>query len=274
MSADGRRTAAGGALSLLVGLFSGDADAVIAVLGPDARLDVPRLDPAAGEDAIRALVAAWQDAYGYRLVDTRVHSAVDTDTGAVTEIRTVLAEGEREFPLPFAIVETAEDGAPSVRMYHSERLIHGERRGRRAIWPADPEQEPTPLSEIHPAVAAYMAAIASGDAAAVVAQLAPGGMLDNGVTPVTDPADLDKIFRAMVRTGGARLVKRREVDDGTVVAFEYTGLPRPAAPGSAPRTPPGGGVGVYTYDEQGRIRSVRMYDDFDPDALIAAGAQA
>ena len=274
MSAARSRTADGGAQALLTALFAGDADAVVDVLGADARLDVPRLDPATGEAAVRALVAGWQDAYGYRLVDARVHSAVDTDAGAVTEIRTMLAEGDREFPLPFAIVETLEDGVPSVRMYHSERLIHGERRGRRAIWPADPEQEPTPLSEIHPAVAAYMAAIASGDAAAVVARLAPGGMLDNGVTPVTDPADLNSIFRAMVRTGGARLVKRREIDDGSVVAFEYTGLPRPAAPGSAPRTPPGGGVGVYTYDDQGRIRSVRMYDDFDPDALIAAGSQA
>lgn len=274
MSAAAFRTAAGGAKALLEALFRGDANAVTAALGADARLDVPRFDPTSGAEGIGALAARWPEVYPYALVEARLHNLIETDRGLVSEVRTHLAEGEREFALPFAIVESVEDGVTLVRVYHSERLIHGERRGRRPIWPAEPGQEPTPLSDIHPAVAAYMGAIASGEESAVVDRFATGGMLDNGVRPVHEPDELQAIFRAMVRTGGARLVRRREYDDGATVAFEYTGLPRPTAPGEAPRTPPGGGIGIYSYDDDDRICAVRMYDDFDPDALITAGRSA
>lgn len=267
----GFATASGGAKRLLEALFAGDAAAASTILSADARLDVPRFERADGAEAIATLVRGWPEAYPYALLEVRVHNVIETEHGVVTELRSRLAEGEREFVLPFAVIESDEEGAPLVRVYHSERLIHGERRGRRPIWPADPEQEPTPLADVHSAVGAYMAAIASGDQTAVVARFAPGGMLDNGVRPVRQPDELDAVFRAMVRTGGARLVRRREYDDGAVVAFEYTGLPRPSADGGAPRTPPGGGVGIYAYDDDDRICAVRMYDDFDPEALIAAG---
>lgn len=265
-------TADGGARRLLEALFSGDPSSALSVLGADARLDVPRFDQVAGAEAIGSLVRQWAEAYPYELVDVTVFNIIDSTDGFVTELRTRMLDAGREFPLPIAVVESVESGARLVRLYHSERLIHGERRGRRPVWPADPDQEPTPVAEVHSAVGSYMAAIASGDEGAVVARFADGGVLDNGVRPVKEPQELQSIFRAMVRTGGARLVRRREFDDGAVVAFEYTGLPRPAVDGGAPRTPPGGGVGIYAYDDDDRICAVRMYDDFDPEMLIAVGS--
>lgn len=267
------RTAQGGAERLIRGLFDGDVSSVEEALGGEARLDAPRFDRTQSPQELGAVAQRWPAEYGLQLQDAKVQKVTESDRGVVTEIRTTLVDDDRTVQLPIAVVESQEGDSNLVRIYHSERLLTGERRGRRPIWPAEEGAEPTPLDQIHPAVADYMGAIASGDARAVTARFAPGGKLDNGVRPVEEPGELESIFRAMVRTGGARLIKRGEIDDGGTVAFEYTGLPRPAAPGQAPRTPPGGGVGVYQYNADGRIEAVRMYDDFDPEALIHAGSQ-
>jgi hypothetical protein len=264
------RTAQGGAERLVQALFAGDAVAAQDALGDGARLDAPRFEPAQEPTDIASLARRWPEEYGVRLVDTRVLKVTMSEAGVVTEIRTTLNDGAKELLLPIAVVESLDHGSPLVRLYHSERLITGKRLGRRPIWPAEADAEPTPFSEAHPAVAAYMRSIATGDAEEVMARFASGGKLDNGVRPVVAPEELRRIFQAMVRTGGARLIRRNEFDDGTTVGFEYTGLPRPATAGEAPRTPPGGGIGVYDYDSAGLITAVRMYDDFDPEALLGS----
>lgn len=237
-------------------------------------VDIPRLGRLEGRRAFELSIRSWRDLYPYDLVTVEMRNSVTTDTGVVSEFRLVLREGDREFTLPVAVVVSGDNEAQLLRMYHSERLIHGERKGRRAVWPAEDGQQPTGLDEYHPAIGNYMAAIASGEARSVIARLAAGAALDNGVRPVVDADELHSIFTAMVRTGGARLVRRNEFDDGTTVALEYTSLPRPGMAAGAPRTPPGGGIGVYDYDENFLIRAVRMYDDFDPEMLIAAGKTA
>lgn len=267
------RTAGDGAAQLIRALFAGDATALSETIGEGVRLDTPRFTPAQSAEELAATAEKWPGEYKLQLESADVHKVTESEAGIVTEIRTTLSGGERPIKLPIAVVESPDDDQTLVRLYHSERLLTGERRGRRPIWPAEEGAEPTPLEEIHPAVASYMGAIAGGDPAAVLARLAPSGVMDNGVRPVQDHAELESIFRAMVRTGGARLVVRRQFDDGGTVALEYTGLPRPASPGQAPRTPPGGGIGIYQYDPDGRIEAVRMYDDFDPDALIHAGSE-
>lgn len=263
-------TGAGQAQTLLRALFDGDSVEVATVLEGVGTLDVPRLVIAQSPLDVAELVDAWSKAYEFELVDSVIVNVIDTERGIVTEIRATLRTGEREFVLPFAIVESVESGGPLIRMYHSERLIHGERRGRRAVWPVDPTRDPTPLAEISPVVARYMGAIAGGNVDEVIACFDSHAALDNGVRPVKMD-ELPYIFSAMTQTGGARLVRQREFDDGSVVAFEYTGLPKPQVDPSAPRTPPGGGIGIYTHNADGLLLSVRMYDDFDPEGLIAVG---
>ncbi|MER2136612.1 MAG: hypothetical protein ABS909_01985 [Arthrobacter sp.] len=258
---------------LVRALFGAHTDAAD-LIPEDFAVDIPRLGRMEGRQAFERGLRSWRERYPYDLVAVEVRNVITTDEGEVSEFRLQLREGDREFTLPVAVVVSGDNGAQLLRMYHSERLIHGERRGRRAVWPAQEGQNPTGLDEYHPAISSYMTAIASGDAGNVTARLAEGAALDNGVRPVSDAEELRAIFTAMVRTGGARLVRRNEFDDGRTVALEYTSLPRPGVAAGAPRTPPGGGIGIYDYDGGHLIRAIRMYDDFDPDMLIAAGRTA
>jgi len=266
-----RRLDADGAIALLHAVIAGDADAVIDLIGAESILDMPRLARAVAADGIRSSIAVARAAYPYELIDVRQHHAIETPNGVVVELRARLRDGGNEIALPLAVVDSVEDGNRTVRIYHSERIPTGVRRGRRAVFPVDEDASPTLAT--HPGVRAYMEAIGTGDPDAILLRFADDAVLDNGVRPVTDRGELRAIVTAMARSGGVRLVRRREFDDGSVVAFEYTGLPRPSSGPQAPRTPPGGGIGVYTVDARGRIVSVRMYDDFDPDALIVAGSQ-
>ena len=252
------------------GLFGADP-AVAELIDETATVDIPRIGRVSGTRGLEQAVRSWHDVYPYKLYGAEVRNVVTTDIGLVSEFRLLLREGDREFVLPVAVVASCDSEGQLVRLYHSERLIHGERRGRRAVWPAEDGQDPTAFDEYHPAIRNYMAAIASGAAENVTARLAEGAALDNGVRPVADADELFAVFTAMVRTGGARLVRRNEFDNGTTVALEYTSLPRPGVAAGAPRTPPGGGIGIYDYDGAHLIRAVRMYDDFDPEKLIAAG---
>lgn len=265
-----RRLDADGAICLLRAVLGGDAATVLELTGHDVVLDVPRLPRATGAEGINDALGEARDAYPFQIVDLRPLHAIVSSDGLVAETRARLLDRGQEVILPFALVDAVEDGARTIRVYHSERLLTGVRRGRRVVFPVDSDASPTLAA--HPAVRAYMEATRSGDPGAILQRFAENALLDNGVRPVTDPGELRAIVTAMAHSGGARLVGGREFDDGRVVAFEYTGLPRASSVPDAPRTPPGGGIGIYTYDAQGRIVSVRMYDDFDPDALIAAGS--
>lgn len=256
--------------NLLHDLFNADPEA-LKMIDKTTTIDIPRIGSLRGPEALERALDSWYEDYPYELISIKARNEISTDSGVVNEFILQLREAKREFTLPIAVVVSPEIDGQFIRIYHSERLIHGEKKGRRAVWAADEGQEPTPLAEYHPAIRDYMAALASGDAAAVISRLEHGAVMDNGVRPVKEAAELLSIFTAMARTGGARLVRRNEFDNGSTVALEYTSLPRPGAETNAPRTPPGGGIGIYDYDEQQQIRAIRMYDDFDPEMLIAAG---
>lgn len=261
-----------GSLALVRAVVSGDAAAAIELVDADTVLDVPRLPLAVGASGIASALAESQSAYPYGLIDVAHHHSIIGAEGRVHEVRARLLVADREVLLPIAVIDSVVSARRHVRLYHSTRLITGERAGRRAVFPVDPSAEPTPPGQVHPVVGVYLAAIASGDPDAVFSRFALGGSIDNGVRPVSGSDELRAVFTAMTRSGGVRLVRWNEIDDGRTVAFEYSGLPRPNVAGSPPRTPPGGGVGVYTYAVDGRIVRVRTYDDFDPDALIALGS--
>lgn len=254
--------------ALVRAILDGDSSRALDVLGSESVLDVPRLSVGRGTAGIAAALRNARDAYPYAIASLDLHSEIVSADGVLVELRSRLSDGERSFLLPIAIVDSDIGGRRTVRIYHSERLITGVRKARRPVFPLPPDAAPTPAAEVHVTVGSYLAAIGSGDPEAVLDRFAPGAVMDNGVRPVVDRAELRAIFAAMTSTGGVRLVRINEFDSGDAVAFEYSGLPRPAAPGSAVRSAPGGGVAIYAYDSECRIVAVRMFDDFDPDALI------
>lgn len=259
------------AVALLRSFFAGDTGVALELLGGDVRLDAPRLYPVVGSRGVVEFTNAWPRHYPFEVTSIQAHAAHSTGDASATEVRVALVSDGAEIALPVAVVESVVAGERFVRIYHSERLLTGERKRRRPVFPVAADAQPTPFAEIHPAVAQYMQAIGSGDAGKVLDRFAPGVVVSNGARPVTDRDELRQIYGMMVKTGGVRLVRGHEIVTEDVVVFEYTGLARDvAAPGL--RTPPGGGIAVYGYDDGGLVTRVSIFDDFDPDALLAAAA--
>lgn len=259
----------GWAASLLRAVFAGDTATAHELLDDDTVLDAPRAYPVEGRRGIAEVVHAWPRHYPYALETVDTVATHVAGSSSATELRLALADGPRKISLPVAVVSSVVGGARLVRVYHSERLLAGERRRRRPVFAVAEGQDPTPSAELHPVVARYVDAIASGDPDAVLERLADGAAIDNGVRPVDDRGELRRIYDVMCATGGVRLVRGHELDTGDAVVFEYTGLPRESTD-RVPRTPPGGGVAVYRYDAASRITGVHVFDDFDPDALLAS----
>lgn len=259
------------AAALLRSLFAGDTASAQDLLPDDATIDAPRAYPVEGRRGIAEVSHAWPSHYPYEVVSITTHATHRSPAGSATELLVDLRDAGRPVALPVAVVTSEVAGGLLVRIYHSERLISGERRRRRPVFAVRDDADPTPIEEVHPAVGRYLAAIASGSADAVLERLADGATLSNGVRPVADRDELRRIYGMMVSTGGVRLVRGHELDTGEAVVFEYTGLPRPITDQGL-RTAPGGGVAVYRYDDRHRITGVSVFDDFDPDALLAAAA--
>ena len=260
------------AIRLVTSLFNGDTSGAAALLDRDARLDAPRAYPVEGTRGIVEVAHAWPTHYPFELASldaVAVHLTADSST---VELRAGLVGDGPRIELPIALVTSPVGDSPSVRLYHSERLLSGERKRRRPVFPVSDDAQPTPTREVHPVLREYLEAIASGDAGRVLERLADGAVLSNGVRPVGDREELRRIYDMMARTGGTRLVRGREFDTGQAVIFEYTGLAQPGTSGGL-RTPPGGGVAIYRYDARHRITGIQVFDDFDPDALLAAWQQ-
>jgi SnoaL-like domain len=186
----------------------------------------------------------------------RTETVASTVVGsrAVVELLARLDHGGRELVWPVAVVaESPDDSSVVFRTYCSQ-------------WPVDEQRHVRPPvlkpADVRPGdvVGRYQAAVAAGDAEAVLGTFAPDGYFRGPFGPRhthRGPAELRSFFTWCFSAGGGiELEDCAVTDDGVRCALEYNcvrwgdrELPRQA------------GLGVYERGPDGLLTGVRIYDD-------------
>jgi SnoaL-like domain len=214
----------------------------------------PRAGEVRGRKRVRAFVRENQSWLAGLQARTETIASTVVGWRAVVELLAHVVIDGRPVAWPVTVVaECPDDGSAVFRSYCSQWPISG----RHQVRP--PVREPVP--EYPPGVVGrYLAALAAGDADAVVGTFAPGGYLRETSGPDHQhrgPAGLRAFYTASFSAGGGIMLAPGAItDDGTRCALEYT-LMR----WGAQDLPPQAGIAVFERSRGGLLAAVRVYDD-------------
>ena len=239
----------------LPALIAGDEDLASRL----ASIDDPRTGHVEGARALATFIRSSQSWLAERQARHEAVAVTRTDERTVAEAILHLVEGDRQIPLPVAVVEDEPRSAGRLavlRVYHSLWPLAGKHTIRPALLPTQPGLRLAPVMQ------QYQDALAAGNVEGVLATYEPDGC-------AREPSGAnylhcgDKALRALYSAlfangGGIPLEHCTATDDGTRCAVEYTvvRLGRSAVP-------PQAGIAVYERGPSGRLRMARIYDDVD-----------
>lgn len=243
---------------VLKALFAGDADTVIAQFDGEPNVDVSREGTARGEDAVRALVAKWSELYPsstpieihFRLAhrgDGGLHAteAYFTGTGPFGPTVTPIA----------AVGQFDGERLTQVRVYGFERSLTGEGGVRQTAFPERTDLRPVTPDDLTGVDAEYFVQNQAWNLEGLMATFSDDAWIELGDSVVERP-NIDDMYRAFFGEEQI-LICSNQAYDGDFFLFEWL-----AGHGEEPRQ---SGFAVYEHNEAGdRIRSIRMYDFYDP----------
>jgi hypothetical protein len=161
--------------------------------------------------------------------------------------------------LPVALVSDRNRNGriDELRMYFSSWPLTGRHANRPPLLQPDPKVRESDV------VGEYQRALATGDAAAIVAMFEADGY-------AREPAGGEHIHRGQEglrafyerlfsNDGGIPLEHCAVVDDGRSCALEYN-----VVWWGKTELPPEAGIAVYVRGEKGKLAAARIYDDADP----------
>ncbi|WP_037617820.1 nuclear transport factor 2 family protein [Streptomyces aureus] len=217
-------------------------------------------DPEAGRISGVGVLEAWlavQDTFrAERKAEIEEVATTFGEERAVGEW-VVHLEGEDGARVGLPVAAAVDLASPlPVRIHHSRLPLGGRHVVRRPMVPPDPSARASDV------VGAYLAALAAGDTAAVVAAFAPDGSFRGpsaDAHPHTGTGELTALYDAFFAAGGGiPLTLCTLTEDGTRSAFEYV-LDRWGGTG----LPPQPGLAVCVRGADGLIASARVYDDVE-----------
>lgn len=240
----------------LTALSDGDARALEVVWPGEVVVHDPRAGEVRGHEQLRRFVLA------NRAWLTERHARIETvattvvDGRAVVELLAHLDSDGREVDWPLAVVaEAPDDRSVEFRSYCSQVPVDG----RHHLRPSVLQPGARPPAGV---IGRHVAALAAGDAEAVVATFASDGY-------VREPIGADRTHRGTreLRSffagrfsagGGIHLEPCAVTDDGVRCALEYNCVRwgRHDLPSQA-------GIGVYERGQDGLLAAVRLYDDVE-----------
>jgi ketosteroid isomerase-like protein len=245
-------------------LNTGDAHALEIVWPGEVVVFDPRAGEIRGHRQLRRFVGQFQSWLAGRHVRTETVAATSAGRRAVVELLVHLADDGREVAWPVAVVaESPDDRSVVFRTYCSQWPVDGRHHVRPAILKPGPE---------HPGdvVGRYQAALAAGDADAIVSTFAPDGYYHEPIGPHyahRGAGELRSFFATCFDAGGGIGLQHCAVtDDGNRCALEYN-----CDRWGSHDLPPQAGIGVYERGADGLLAAVRVYDDVQAPVATAGG---
>ena len=246
-------------------LNNGDTRALETVWPGEVVIYDPRAGEVRGHRHLRQFVS--QNKSWLAGLHARIETVASTVAGgrAVVELLAHVAPGGQEVAWPIAVVaESPDDRSVVFRTYCSQWPVDG----RRHVRPPVLEPGAAPPGDV---VGRYQAALAAGDADAVVGTFAPDGYYHEPIGPHyahCGTAELRSFFTECFSAGGGIGLQDCAVtDDGVRCAVEYN-----CVRWGRHDLPPQAGIGVYERGPDGLLAAVRVYDDVQA-PVGQAGAQ-
>ena len=218
-------------------------------------------DPHAGEvrghRQLRQYVRQSQASLAARRARVETMASWVVGDRAVVELLAHLADDTgQEIAWPVAVVaESPDDRSIVFRSYFSRRSMDGQHHLRPPILER---------GSAHPAdiVGRYQAALAAGDAEALVGIFAPDGYYRESLGPLhthRGRAELRSFFRLCFSAGGGIGLENCAVtDDSLRCAVEYN-----CVRWGSHDLPPQAGMAIYERSSDGLLAAARIYDDVD-----------
>jgi hypothetical protein len=162
-------------------------------------------------------------------------------------------DGQLSWPVA-VVAESPDDLSVVFRSYCSQVPVDGRRHLRPPVLPPGPV---TPADII----GRYQAALAAGDAEAIVSTFEPGGYYREPIGPHyrhSGTPELRPFFEGRLSTGGIELQPCAVTDDGVRCAVEYN-----CVRWGTRDLPAQAGLAVYERGPDGLLAAVRVYDDIE-----------
>ena len=244
----------------LAALSTGDSDRLETVWPGHVRVFDPRAGEVHGHRQLRHFVhtnTAWLAEHGARS-ETTATTAIDGR--AVVELMAYLDGGRVTWPIA-VVAESPDDSSVVFRTYCSQWPVDGRRHIRPPILTST-------VGLPGDVVGDFQAALAAGDAEALVSTFLPDGYYREpiGEHAMHQGADeLRSFFGARFASGngdrGIQVQPCVVTDDTVRCAVEYSLLRWGGA-----ELPPQAGLAVYERAGNGLLAAVRVYDDIEPPA--------
>jgi ketosteroid isomerase-like protein len=216
----------------------------------------PRAGEVRGHRQVRRFVSHNQSWLAGLHPRTETVASTAADGRAVVELLARLTQDGRDVAWPLAVVaESRDDRSVVFRTYCSQLPVFGQHQVRAPIL--GPGSRPP-----GGIVAQYQAALAAGDADAVVRTFEPDGYFREPAGPQyahRGARELRSYFTECFSAGGGIGVEQCAVtDDGVRCAVEYN-----CVRWGRHDLPPQAGIGIYERGPDGLLAAVRVYDDID-----------
>jgi ketosteroid isomerase-like protein len=238
-------------------LNKGDPDVLETVWPGEVVIYDPRAGEVRGHRQVRQFVGHNLSWLAGLHASTETVASTTVGGRAVVELLAHLDHGGRELAWPVAVVaESPDDRSVVFRTYCSQWPVDERRHVRPAILAPGPA---------HPGdvVGRYQAALAAGDAEAVVRAFAPDGYFRGPSGPRHarhGAAELRSFYAGCFSAGGGIDLEPCVVtDDGVRCALEYNCV-RWGSHDLVPQA----GIGVYERGPDGLLAAARVYDDIEP----------
>ena len=227
-------------------------------LADGGRVDDPTAGRIEGRQAFETYLRESAEWLHERRAEIRFVASTAASPRVVGEYEVDLADGQRRFTLPVAVVVEQPSGEhPAwVRIYHSLWPLLGRHRVRPQLLPSDPTLRESDV------VGEYQAALAAGDAERIVATFEADGCFREPAGPqyrVCGTDNLMPFYTHFFDFGGGIVLEHCTVtEDGVRSALEFNAVRW----GNVDLTAQAG-VGVYERGRTGRIAHARVYDDVE-----------
>jgi ketosteroid isomerase-like protein len=237
-------------------LNQGDAHALETVWPGEVVVFDPRAGEIRGHRDLRRFVKSNKTWLAERQATIETVASTRVGQRAVVELLAHLADDDgRVVDWPLAVVaESPDDRTIVFRTYCSQLPVDGRRHLRPPILEPGKAEAPD-------VVGSYQAALAAGDAEAIVKSFAPEGYLREPIGPDythRGTAELRSLFTNWFSAGGIELEPCSVTDDGVRCAVEYN-----CVRWGSHEIPPQAGIAIYERGPAGVLAAVRIYDDIE-----------